>query len=274
MTREIIINELNNRGYKAEAHNTIKNGVELEGIRIMTASNIAPVIYTDSIIRSAEEENKSLDDVVAAIINIYESHNTINIDVNRLFERDFILNSIYIGLQKTSTEDIEKKDCDLDGIEEYLYIRGESDSDGRYSIKATEAILECANISEVEAWEQAEANTNAETKIQNMAEIMAEFMGDEYAEEMSDENFMFVISNKSRFRGASGILNKKVLENFGAKYHTNKIVVIPSSIHEMIIVPYTEKVSLDEFSEMVGEVNNTQVDPTERLTDKAYIVSI
>jgi hypothetical protein len=51
MTREIIINELNNRGYKAEAQNTIKNGVELEGIRILTSGNIAPVIYTEEIIR-------------------------------------------------------------------------------------------------------------------------------------------------------------------------------------------------------------------------------
>ena len=67
MTREMIITELQNRGYNAEAQNTIKNGVELEGIRILTDCNIAPVIYTESIISNAEEENKSLDEVVSAI---------------------------------------------------------------------------------------------------------------------------------------------------------------------------------------------------------------
>ena len=51
MTREMIINELINRGYKAKAKNNIKNGVELEGIIILTDSNVAPIIYTEEIIR-------------------------------------------------------------------------------------------------------------------------------------------------------------------------------------------------------------------------------
>ena len=89
MTREMIITELSNRGYKAEAQNTIKNGVELEGIRILTDSNIAPVIYTKAIIENAENENKSLDEVVSAIISTYESHKSFEFDVNMLFDRDF-----------------------------------------------------------------------------------------------------------------------------------------------------------------------------------------
>lgn len=43
MTREMIITELNNRGYNADSQNSIKNGVVLEGIRISTNSNIAPM---------------------------------------------------------------------------------------------------------------------------------------------------------------------------------------------------------------------------------------
>lgn len=54
MTREMIITELHNRGYNAEEQNTLKNGVELEGIRILTDSNIAPVIYTKAIIENAK----------------------------------------------------------------------------------------------------------------------------------------------------------------------------------------------------------------------------
>ena len=136
MTKEMIITELSNRGYKAEAQNTIKNGVELEGIRILTDSNITPVIYTKAIIENAENENKSLDEVVSAIIGTYESHKSFEFDVNMLFDGDFILNSIFVGLQKVSTEDIEKKLCeDFEGIESYLYIRGEADREGSYSIK-------------------------------------------------------------------------------------------------------------------------------------------
>ena len=274
MTREMIITELQSRGYKAEVQNSIKNGVEIEGIRILTDSNIAPVIYTKAIIENAENENKSLDEVVSAIIGIYESHKSFEFDVNMLLDKEFILNNIYIGLQKASTEKIEKRICELDGIESYLYIRWKADREGNYSSKVSEEILGCANITASEAWEQAEANTNAETKIESMAKVMAEIIGCEYSEETDEEIPFFVLTNKSKIRGASAILNKKLLAEFGKKYHTEKIVVLPSSVHEMLLVPYTEEIDLETFSKMVSEVNRTEVNPTERLTDRAYIISL
>ena len=63
MKRTEIIENLVAQGFKAEAENSIKNGVVFEGIRIDTGARIAPVIYTEQIIRVAEEEGKSLDDV-------------------------------------------------------------------------------------------------------------------------------------------------------------------------------------------------------------------
>lgn len=176
MTREMIITELNNRGYNADSQNSIKNGVVLEGIRISTNSNIALIIYTEGIIENAEEQHKTLDDVVSAIIGVYESSKAVNLDVKMFFDRDYILNNIYIGMQKDSTEDIEKKACDLEGIESYLYIRGDADKDGYYSAKISRAILENANISESEAWEKAEEHINAETTITSMAKVMCAMM--------------------------------------------------------------------------------------------------
>ena len=275
MTREIIINELNNRGYKAEAQNTIKNGVELEGIRILTDNNIAPVIYTEAIIENAENEGKSLDEVVSAIIGTYENHKSFEFDVNMLFDRDFVLNSIYVGLQRVSTEDIEKKLCeDFEGIESYLYIRGEADREGSYSIKVSKAILDRANISEVEAWEQAQTNTEAETSLESMAKVMSEMLGFEYSEEMDEQTPFFIISNTSKVKGASAILNKKVLAEFGERYHTDKIVVLPSSIHEMLLVPYTEEIDIDTFSDMVASVNGSEVEPLDNLVDRAFIITL
>ena len=56
--------------------------------------------------------------------------------------------------------------------------------------------------------------------------------------------------------------------------YTNKIVVLPSSVHEMLLVPYTEEIDLDTFSDMVGQVNSSEVDPTERLVDRAFIITL
>lgn len=274
MTREMIITELNNRGYNADSQNSIKNGVVLEGIRILTNSNVEPIIYTEKIIENAEKQHKTLEEVVSEIIAVYESSKAVNFDVKMFFDRDYILNNIYIGIQKDSTEDIEKKACELDGIESYLYIRGDSDKDGYYSAKVSRAILENANISECEAWEKAEEHTNEETTITSMAKIMCEMIDMEYSEEMEDMTPLYVLTNKSKVKGASSILNKNALVEFGKKHNTDKIVVLPSSIHEMLLIPYTEDMDIDTFSEMVEEVNNAEVDPIERLTDRAYIITL
>lgn len=258
MTREIIINELENRGYRAETQNTIKNGVELEGIRILTNSNVAPVIYTEDIIERAESENKSLDDVVSVIIGIYESHKSFEFDVEALFNRDFILSHLYIGLQKDSTENIAKRTCEFEGIESYLYIRGKVGKDDSYSVKMSKEILNRAEISEDEAWEVAEQNTNAETSLEGFGRMTP----------------FYVISNKSKVKGASAVLNKEVLAEFGKRYNTDKIVVLPSSIHEMLLLPYIEGIDLDAFSDMVRQVNSSGVDPTEQLADRAFIITI
>ena len=65
-----------------------------------------------------------------------------------------------------------------------------------------------------------------------------------------------------------------MLAEFGERYHTNKIVVLPSSVHEMLLVPYTEEIDLDTFSDMVGQVNSSEVDPTEQLVDRAFIITL
>lgn len=276
MCREMIINELNKKGYNAVAKNKIENGVELEGILFFTDSNISTIIYTESIIESAKKENKSLDEIVSEIIRIYETDKTLNFDVNTFFDKQYILENIYIGLQKCSVEDIEKKPCFLDGIESYLYVRWE-DGEKCCSVKVTEEILNSANVTEFEAWEKAEINTNLETEIESVVKVIAEMMEMELPEEMEQEVPMFVLTNKKKLRGASAILNNKALVEFGAKYHTKKLVVLPSSIHEMILIPYDEEMvefELDELSQLVTMVNNTEVKATERLTDRAYILNI
>lgn len=272
MIREMIIAELQKRGYNAEVQNTVKNGVEFKGIRIQTGNNIAPVIYTDSIIENAEEENKTLDEVVSEIIKIYEENKHFNFDIEALKNKDFVLSNLYIGLQKDSSENIIKKGCDLDGIESYLYIKG-TNEDGSFSIKLNKGLLENADISEDEAWKNAEANTNKETNLESMAKVLSRMMGFDYFDETESSPF-YVISNKCGVKGASAILNKSVLADFGRRYNTNKIVALPSSIHEMLIAPYTEDIDIKSFTSMVAEVNDTTVDPMERLTDRAYIINL
>lgn len=276
MNRTHIIKKLENRGYYAVEQNAIKNGVEFEGICISKSENetVKPVIYTTEIIRRAEGEGKTIDDVVNTIIDIYEKNKNVDLKVNNFFDRNFILDNLFIGLQKQSNEELVKDDCDLEGIESYLYVRQSKKDSEFYFLKMTKSILDKAGIMESEAWEYAEKNTYDETIITPMATIMDEIFGIEDVEEKEEILPMYVITNKCKERGASSILNKKALNEIAKKMNTNKVIAMPSSIHEMIIIPYNEKESVESYSKLVREVNQNAVEPEIQLTNRAYLLEV
>lgn len=276
MNRTHIIKKLENRGYYAVEQNAIKNGVEFEGICISKSENetVKPVIYTTEIIRRAKEEGKTIDDVVNTIIDIYEKNKNVDLKVNNFFDRNFILDNLFIGLQKQSNEELVKDDCDLEGIESYLYVRQSKKDSEFYFLKMTKSILDKAGIMESEAWEYAEKNTYDETTITPMVTIMDEIFGIEDVEEKEETLPMYVITNKCKERGASSILNKKALNEIAKKMNTNKVIALPSSIHEMIIIPYNEKESIESYSKLVREVNQNAVEPEIQLTNRAYLLEV
>ena len=279
MKRSDIVAALIALGYKAEAHETVKNGVIFEGITINNDAVVAPIIYTQQLIDEAERRGKGLSDVVNEVIRVYEENRWPGIDASRFLEKDFILPRLRIGIQKESDEDLEKKDCELEGLEAYLYVNGgKEDGHGKeFCIKAKKSYLQNAGIDPAEAWTTAEKHTFAETRIRKMSEVIADICGITYDEsvEMDLGNPFYVVGNTSGVKGASAILDRNALAEFGREHRIEKILVLPSSIHEMLIVPYDEcLMELDEYSEMVRSINEAEVAPEERLTDRAYIMNL
>lgn len=276
MNRREIVEELIEKGYKAEAHDVIKNGVIFEGIMIRGEGAVAPIIYTNEVIKVAEANGASLSEVVDEVIREYKEHKKIQLNIDQFSNKKFILSHMYVGIQKASNEEIEKKMCELEGLESFLFIRDRDENGGSYSAKVNEQMLKLINLSVDEAWERAKENTFAETEIQSITSLLFGLGGmpNEMAETKSDFPELYVISNKCRFRGASAILDRRALKAFAEEHGVNELIVLPSSIHEMIILPYRGDMNLDDLSAIVKEVNAVQVEPEEQLTDTAYLIKL
>lgn len=81
---------------------------------------------------------------------------------------------------------------------------------------------------------------------------------------------LFVMSNGDYMNGASVILYKDVLKDF-AKYMEHDLFILPSSIHEVIILLDDEYAkSPQELAMMVRETNRMVVDREEILSDHVY----
>lgn len=262
--RKDIIMGLVRRGYDVETYTSIKNGVGFRGIRFMNDSGICPIIYTDEIIENSE----SLYEAVQRVLDVYNNAYFMDFDKEKLLDTNFIMQNLYIGLQKTSTEDIVKTNTDFEGIEKYLYVKISENA----SFKLTYVLLETLKVNESDMWKAAENNTFSKTVIVSMAEKLSELIGQE-VKDLECVPVQYIVTNTMNFRGASAILDMAALKEFAQKLNVHKFIVLPSSIHEMIIIPDDENSNIEELSRMVQEVNQTQVEPEERLTDQAYIIN-
>ena len=79
----------------------------------------------------------------------------------------------------------------------------------------------------------------------------------------------FVVTNQQRIDGAGALFYPEVMDNLGELLGQDYFI-LPSSIHEMLVLPDNGEVSADELRMMVTEVNATQVAPAERLTNDVY----
>ncbi len=84
-----------------------------------------------------------------------------------------------------------------------------------------------------------------------------------------DDVHMYVITNKYAVNGSAAILYSKKLSNI-AEMMNSDMYIMPSSIHEMIIVPKIYYNNEDRLKELVKEVNRDVVVPEEQLSDNVY----
>lgn len=80
---------------------------------------------------------------------------------------------------------------------------------------------------------------------------------------------MFVLTNNVRINGAACITYPGVLKEF-AEQHESDVYIIPSSVHEVILIPGVEW-DRDKMDKMVVEVNENELDPVEILSDHVYV---
>lgn len=83
---------------------------------------------------------------------------------------------------------------------------------------------------------------------------------------------MYVITNTKGINGASCLLYPNVIKNFADQLDTD-FYILPSSIHELILVKATKSLTKQTLMDMVIDVNKTQVPEEEILSNNVYYYS-
>lgn len=247
-----IIAELNNRGYKAESVTVVKNGIEKVGI-VIGEGIIRPTIYPNL--------NHTVNECVSEIINTYENTPKMNINTDKIVKWDYVKNNLQLCLQRKTNENILKRNY----LDMEMYVRVKVTKDATYKIKPGMF----REVSEDEIFARALLNAKENILVEDMAKMLANMIGCDISE-LPDmgETKMIVVTNKEKVNGAVAICDKELLSNIAREYNSN-LVILPSSIHECIIHIDNDP-NMETYSNMVREVNETQVEPEEVLSNHAY----
>lgn len=105
-------------------------------------------------------------------------------------------------------------------------------------------------------------------KIEKMLEDFAE-----HPLPMISELPMSILTNQIKIHGATCMIYPGLLKEIATQLDDD-LVIIPSSIHEVLIIPLSsikEEYTMQDFAEMIDEVNETQLMDDEVLADHAYL---
>ena len=108
LTRENLMSELEKKNFDVEAKDIVKNGVTCHGIEIKkTDGDIAPIIYTDDLFSDANKKGYGMDSVVRMVTDFvisFGKDDKKNFNVKLLYDRNWVLNHLYISAQRDSKE--------------------------------------------------------------------------------------------------------------------------------------------------------------------------
>ena len=259
------------------------NDVQLTGLMIrLEENNIAPFIYLDRYYEQYQN-GMELPDIMKDIAELrVSSEQSVKLDISRITDFNQVKDNIICKLINGDMNEEYLADKPYTQIEDmaviYVIDLG-SGAEGHMSSPITYDLMKRYGVDTQMLHEIAIHNlAKSEIVFKSMKDALMEIMfpdgvpeEDPLAEILSaeDEIPMYVLSNAEKLNGAASVLDKDTMETI-SEMLGGDFVVIPSSIHEVIILPMDDNVDKDELEGIIREVNTGQVAPEERLSYHAY----
>lgn len=257
------------------------NSILLHGLLIMSkGQTVVPTIYLEHFLE-AYESGLPFEEVVRKLLAVYWRDmplEEMDMDFFKSFGnvRDRICYCL-IG-RKGNEEMLENiphvEFLDLAVCFYYAY-HGERMGDGIILIYNSHMEMWRSNIMELAALAERNTRRLFPWECRRMEEILEEMIG--AGEAAGIENPMEmpcgiplkVLTNNKRTRGAVCILYPGVLDKMAEEMGSD-FFILPSSIHEVILIPDMGNEDSEALKKMIREVNRTQVAPEEVLSDTLY----
>lgn len=284
------LQEILGADYEIEMREVTKNnGVLLHGIVISGKdSNVSPAIYIDELYDD-HEEGRPFGDIIYDILRVYK-HHAREIDMDMEFFTQFERAKsrvLYKLIHRESNVELLKEIPFIkwNDLALVFYYSLEDERFGKASILIRNAHLAMWGIDKTVLYENARTNMLRlkPEELLPIKELIREFidrsesrmqegkmqMSGDHKAAIEADSMIYVLSNRDRLFGAAAILYAESLKLLTKRLNKN-LIILPSSVHEVLLVPDDGMKEKDFFKDMVREVNDSQVEPEERLSYNVY----
>ena len=287
-----------------KTHKVFKNnGILLQGIcALEKGKNIAPTVYLNDF-NDQYEQGESFGEIVSKIIKFMENNRVVNnLNVDFFMNYEKVRKKLVLRLinQERNEELLKQvpylKFKDLAIVCHCLLVTEEI---GTGSILIHKHHLEAWDIVEDTLFQDAFENSPKiePYNILKMSDMIENILRDSIRDQIEEiceddetdkeellnctlENMareieekhipMYVLTNSKRYYGAASLVYPDMLEKIGDMLQED-FYILPSSVHEIIFVGKANCMDSFTLNQMIEEVNRTQVEEEEWLSDHTYL---
>ncbi|MBR4605317.1 MAG: hypothetical protein IKO41_03730 [Lachnospiraceae bacterium] len=258
------------------------NGVVLTGIMVKEKTmNVAPTVYVDGFLTAIENGEMEVEDAAFKVAHaIEEGMPSHEVRVDWYTKWETVRDKVQLRLVNAHKNEQRLADMPHRALldMQLIYCCDFEDSQiGKGSITVHDSHMKQWGVTEEDLYEAARVNTRrvSQVRVIPMEKVLMELMGGPGRDDDEGDKFdfdygcfpMLIVTNRSRVYGACGILYEDVCKKISEAFDGD-FFILPSSVHEVIVLKNEGRG--DELLEMVKEVNATQVDPQDVLSDAVY----
>lgn len=256
------------------------NDTILDGLVISEkARNISPTIYLNHYYEDLSSGSYSFDEIVLRVLDEYrENKLSKNFDTECFTEFDRAKEHIIFRLINTKKNKALLSDVPhvefLDLSIVFAYLVDSCDLSSMASILIHNSHMNVWGISKEDLYILAKKNTPKllPEYFDTLDVVLTKLMGFDPYSECESKVPLYILTNERKTNGASVLLYDDLLLKLSEKLNGD-FYILPSSIHEVLILPKSFAMPRNILDKMVIDVNTTEVAENEILSDHAYLYS-
>ena len=249
------------------------NGIVLYSLTVLEDEiNISATIYLEPYYEVYEDTG--MEYILDRLERVYEENKPEqSFDISKILDYESIKENlraklINYELNRDFLKEVpHRRFLDL-AIVAYISLEMEEEIEGNATITVKNNLQQTWKVDTEELIDTALENIKGDVVVANMSEYVdMSLFGD--IENLFD---IYVLTNRLKLHGAVAMLQKDRLKQFAEEQEKETLTILPSSIHECIIIDVEDELkNTKELREMVKEVNETVVSDQDILSNNVYI---